>query len=171
MKRKLNIDNNGNICGFDLQRKDYQLVEVDNWEFGKFCKPKVIQENNKWQVIETATPEELQAFQKEKQKQEISEFNERKSADGQVYKKAFDLKVSILMRGKTETEQNNLDKQIRAKIISIVALINDGDWFTAKNYINNRSLPTIPEVIELFKEVRQDANDYVDDNYPKNNNN
>jgi len=165
--RKVNIDNVGNICGFDIQRKGYRLVDVENFdEIENFAKPKVQKVSGKWQVVETATPEQIQSYNQAKANEQISNFVQNKKADGQQYANKIDEKIAFMMNGKTLQQAENLDKEIRAKIISIVQLIRSGDWLTARNYIDNRKLPKIAEVRSLFLEVRQMARDYVANKYP-----
>ncbi len=129
-------------------------------------KPELKKVNGKWQIVESATPEEIAQFQQAQQQEQITNFVQVKKSDGLQYANEVDDKIAFLMNGKTLSQAENLDKEIRAKIISIVQLIRSGDWLTARNYINNRSLPKIPEVRDLFIEVRQTARDYVANKYP-----
>ena len=129
-------------------------------------KPELQKISGQWQVVETATPQEIQAYNQAKVNEQISNFVQSKKAYGQQYANEVDEKIAFMMNGKTLQQAENLDKEIRAKIISIVQLIRSGDWLTARNYIDNRKLPKISEVRDLFLEVRQKARDYVANKYP-----
>ncbi len=129
-------------------------------------KPELQKVNGKWQIVETGTTAEIQAYNQMKQQEQVNRFVRMKKADGLRYANEVDEKIANIMYGKSLSEADALDKEIRAKIISIVQLIRSGDWLTARNYIDNRKLPKIAEVRELFLEVRQTARDYVENKYP-----
>lgn len=68
---KVNIDSQGNIHGYYVQRDGYTLVEI-NEDLSQFYKPKVIQDNSSstgWRAVETASTEELAEWQAQKRQE------------------------------------------------------------------------------------------------------
>jgi hypothetical protein len=133
--------------------------------WGELIKPKLNKINGKWQVIETATPNEISAFQKQKQIEKNTQFAQLKVDAGKQYYQQIDVEVVGIMKGKTPTEIDTVDKQYRSKILPYLELVKGGNWWTARRQINNRTLPTNNEIKTLFLKVRQDIRDFVENNY------
>ena len=165
MKRLVNIDNAGNIKGFDLQREGYTLVEVENWHPEDFVRPKVKEENNEWVLYETATPEEIAAFNQAKQQEYIDRLNEKFQTDGLEYQRKIKNQVTAQLVGRTDAVP--IMREINKTVYVLLDKIAKGDWALAMlDYQDNNNNPTIQEVIDLFNEVGQKAIEYYQNEYP-----
>ncbi len=163
----INIDpKNGKICGFFKPREGCIQIDFEG-DFSRFVKPKGAIKNKKWEIIETATPEEVEAYRRQKEYEQDLEFALRKKADGAQYYDEIDARLVALMKGKSDDERNDLDVEYRRKILPYIELVQSGQWWTARRMMNNTTLPKLDEIRSLFLEVRQRINDYVTENYPQ----
>ncbi len=165
MKRLVNIDDTGNIKGFDIQREGYTLVEVENWHPEDFVRPKVKEENNKWVLYESATPEEIETFNQAKQQAYINQLNEKFKRDGEAYQIEMKNRVTAQLVGRTDAVP--IMREINNTVYVLLDKIAKGDWALAMlDYLDNENNPTIPEVVDLFNEVGQKAIEYYQTEYP-----
>ncbi len=163
-KRFVNIDKIGNIRGFDIQRKGYTLVEIVNFDdIITFAKPKVQKVNGKWQIVETATPEEIAQFEQSKQQEQFDAFMQKKLSDGQNYYAEKSKQITMQLFGRPQSEVNPIIIEIDASITPILDKINTGDWYSAM--IMQTPTPTIAEVQNILNQVKSDIQSYVQENY------
>lgn len=134
-----------------------------NWS--DFVKPKLVQNSGKWQVVESATQEDIIEMTKQKQLDQIDMLNEQWEADGKVYQRKIKNKVTAALIGKGNAV--DIMKEINKTVYPMLNKIAKGDWALAMlDYLDGENQPSIQEVIDLFNEVGQKAVDYYTNEYP-----
>lgn len=149
---------------FDI--REFENVPNDyttNFDYHGIIKRGWDERANVW--VETATPEEIAAFENQKEFETDLEFARKKKSDGQQFYEEIDARQVAMMRGKTPDEIDDLDVEYKRKILPYIEVVAGGQWWTAKRLMNNTTLPKIDIVKDLFIEVRQRIRDYVTNNY------
>ncbi len=128
-------------------------------------KPELQKIDGKWQVVETATQQEAQAYQLSKQQEYIDQLNEKFKQDGIAYQREIKNKVTAQLVGRTDAVP--IMREINSTVYVLLDKIAKGDWALAMlDYQDNNNNPTIPEVVDLFNEVGQEAIEYYQNEYP-----
>jgi hypothetical protein len=159
---------NGEPAGWMAQHE----TTIDNtgtgWlsiDLSNYIKPKLEFQKGQWVVIETATPAEIDAWQIEKQRRKIEQMNTKFKSEGEAYYNELKTKITASLIGKANAV--TIMSEIAKTIYPMLNKIKDGDWALAMlDYLDNKNMPTIQEVIDLFNEVGQYAVNYYQTQYP-----
>ena len=128
-------------------------------------KPELQKTAGQWQIVETATPEEVEEFNKDKQRAYIDQLNEKFKQDGIAYQREIKNKVTAQLVGRADAVP--IMREINNTVYVLLDKIAKGDWALAMlDYQDNNNNPTIPEVVDLFNEVGQKAIEYYQNEYP-----
>lgn len=163
MGRYINIDDNGNIRGFDIARTGYSLVYVENWQSDYYVKPIVNKIDNVWQIVETATQEEIDAYNNSKQEALFDSFMQKKLDDGKSYYDKKNKEITMQLFGRSADEVDPIVTELEKSVDPILTKIQTGNWYTAKKL--ELPLPTIQEVIDIYNVIINDVEKYVKENY------
>lgn len=126
-------------------------------------KPELQKISGQWQVVETATPEQIQKFNQAKQQEQFENFMQKKLAEGQEYYASKSKAITMQLFGRPQSEVNPIIIEIDDSITPILDKIKTGDWYSAM--LLQLPQPTIQEVVDILNEVKTDIQNYVQENY------
>ena len=126
-------------------------------------KPELQKVNGKWQIVETGTPAEIQAYNQAKQQEQFDQFMQKKLAEGQEYYASKSKAITMQLFGRPQNIVNPIILEIDNSVTPILDKIKTGDWYSAM--LLQLPQPTIQEVVDILNEVKTDIQNYVQENY------
>ncbi len=126
-------------------------------------KPVWSENDNNW--VESATQDEIEQHQKQKQQEQFQQFKQKLQNDGQSYYNEIDLQITMQFYGRPQIEINPLVAEVDTKIMPVMDLVKSGQWYSAMMKITTTELPNNQEVLNGFNEVKSFIINYVQENY------
>lgn len=115
--------------------------------------------------IESATQEEIEAYNQQLQLQAIENYKNKWKADGQEYYDMMANRIIMILVGKINAVPMMLE--IKKTVNPMLEQIQRGNQSLAMlDYMDGENSPTIPEVVDLFNEIGQYCISYYQTEYP-----
>ena len=111
------------------------------------------------------TQEEIDAYNAQKAFEAMQAFKQKTRLDGEAYYNEIDIKITAQLYGRPQTEVNPLVIEIDEKIMPVMNLVKDGQWYSALIKAMATPDPTSQEVLDGFNEVKAYISNYVTENY------
>jgi len=136
---------------------------TDNLNYLGLIRKQWSESENNW--VEGATQEEIDAFSKQKQLEQITALNQKWKDDGMSYYNDVKNQITFSLIGKPNAMA--IMSEINKTVYPLLNKIKEGDWPLAViDFMDGKNNPTIQEVIDLFNQVGQKAIEYYQNKYP-----